>query len=837
MPSFSKFINGIVHAVSTDESGGHSRYGSRSSPSVNAYGEIDEYHTTKCNKVNPNANIRISLCIESPPIMLYGKPADSSGALFNGAVVLDVFPKNSKDIREMLESRTGVAGNSVPVSPTFSMATSNGLGPTASVSQLSQEQLRTDYVELRQVKLYFLQVVRYSKPFLPHSSTIQHCSRCCHKVTELASWDVLTRRTAFAKGTSHSFPFGYLIPGKVPPTTTLSLHGTSITYELVCKATFVNRHGVEDLINLSLPVMIRRSIFRGHDHSSLRIFPPTDVTATAAIPNISYPRSTFPVEIRMDNIATKERRWRLRKLSWKIEESVRVRAHYCEQHEHKFETALEVARKKLKGRKLNRNSKGVSGPAYNYFIGDFEQALIPNGERRHDSGTSSSNSSANSISSISSSLLAERRDYGAGDSPSHTQVADTTSAVQNESTGNLASVSSAEYASVSALQSPDTGGGASGTTAGTGALGQSSSRAVSNSVSASASATRGSTPALSPFATNWSLEASSSHVPQSSNEVPQIVANIDEVVVPEKKDSLYTEEIRQLSSGEMKSGWKSDFSNKGRIELVVDISVMNLMSMGFNSANTNITTITSENCDSPLFDPATYLEADSNCSCDISDPELGIYVNHNLIVEAIVAEELVQNSSSLRSRGNSSSSSSSFQSQPARNANHEVSPHTHGPELAGTSNSATDSSSVHDGGTGPDSMHGNRYDYANQTSGIPTGVARVLRMQFKVVLTERSGLGVSWDDEVPPTYNAVHTLSPPSYEEATSNNTTPLLSSLVIPLDHIGSFSPNLDSTNMDLSNPEIPRHARVRTHNQQVNDSNNILHLQSTLSHLDLNS
>ncbi len=44
----------------------------------------------------------------------------------------------------------------------------------------------------------------------------------------------------------------------------------------------------------------------------------------------------------------------------------------------------------------------------------------------------------------------------------------------------------------------------------------------------------------------------------------------------------------------------------------------------------------------------------------------------------------------------------------------------------------------------------------------PTGVARILRMHFGVVLTERPGLGVSWDNEAPPIYQDVPP-SPPRY--------------------------------------------------------------------------
>jgi hypothetical protein len=45
----------------------------------------------------------------------------------------------------------------------------------------------------------------------------------------------------------------------------------------------------------------------------------------------------------------------------------------------------------------------------------------------------------------------------------------------------------------------------------------------------------------------------------------------------------------------------------------------------------------------------------------------------------------------------------------------------------------------------------------------PTGIARVLRMHFNVIVTERAGLGISWDEEQPPLYEDVP-LSPPNYQ-------------------------------------------------------------------------
>lgn len=47
----------------------------------------------------------------------------------------------------------------------------------------------------------------------------------------------------------------------------------------------------------------------------------------------------------------------------------------------------------------------------------------------------------------------------------------------------------------------------------------------------------------------------------------------------------------------------------------------------------------------------------------------------------------------------------------------------------------------------------------------PTGAARVLRMQFALVVTERAGMGISWDEEQPPMYEDVPP-SPPGYDNA-----------------------------------------------------------------------
>lgn len=49
----------------------------------------------------------------------------------------------------------------------------------------------------------------------------------------------------------------------------------------------------------------------------------------------------------------------------------------------------------------------------------------------------------------------------------------------------------------------------------------------------------------------------------------------------------------------------------------------------------------------------------------------------------------------------------------------------------------------------------------------PTGAARVLRMSFQVIVSERAGMNISWDEEMPPVYEDVPE-SPPCYGNAES---------------------------------------------------------------------
>ena len=123
-------------------------------------------------------------------------------------------------------------------------------------------------------------------------------------------------------------------------------------------------------------------------------------------------------------------------------------------------------------------------------------------------------------------------------------------------------------------------------------------------------------------------------------------------------------DTRDIGSKDLKDGWKSDFSateTNGLIEIEFPISV--------------------------------HASHHHKPVCDVENPT-GFAVDHKLVLELIVAEEVAGHKS-------------------------------------------------------------------NKSFGA-TGTARVLRMQFGIVLTERGGLGISWDEEMPPIYGDVPA-SPPGY--------------------------------------------------------------------------
>lgn len=563
--------------------------------------------------------------LESPPVVFYGYPPDSSGSILSGLLRLNV----------------GSSGH--PSSP-------QGLRPVLSAPTLGD--FTAQDLILDSVTLSLVQTIRYSKAFLLNSSACHNCSNCHLQETVLAQWNVLTTRSSFAHGT-HAYPFSHLLPGTLPQSCKIgqSLNGTFIKYHLAAVANTASGKTK----SVEIPINVARLIIRGPDHNSLRVFPPTEITSNVVLPNVVYPKLSFAAEFKLENVvsAKKTRRWRLRKFSWRIEETARIRVHTCSKHTHK----LEHARSSQLRQDVANALPPIRPGGLHHTTVHTRMALMPNHLPHQASGQSHLD-------------LAPHPDQREGDLAEHP-----------DSGPGLPTPPEPDHEELM--------------------------------------------PIMSGASTNAILPVESAPAPESR---PASDASDDE-------KHLFIEETRTVSHGEIKLGWKSDFSDHGTIELVANISLVHLSTGFFTHVAQKSST------DNTAHDSINGLRRGANVSCDIDDPTLGVFVNHNLVVEVVVAEEV-----------------------------------THAVDRNAQSQ---DKGSV-------------------ALTGVPTGAARVLRMQFKLVLTERSGLGIAWDDEVPPTYNDVRTLSPPVYAAGTPIMTpsaeTPMAMTPQAPFTPLASVALSIDN-------------------------------------------
>jgi len=87
-------------------------------------------------------------------------------------------------------------------------------------------------------------------------------------------------------------------------------------------------------------IELRRVIFPGNDKNSIRIFPPTNITAKVSVNPTFYQESEIKVALRLDGLATRNKdhsimRWRLRRLNWRIEEDQQILSTSCPKHTNK----------------------------------------------------------------------------------------------------------------------------------------------------------------------------------------------------------------------------------------------------------------------------------------------------------------------------------------------------------------------------------------------------------------------------------------------------------------------------------------------------------------------
>ena len=323
----------------------------------------------------------LSIDLESPPIILYGPPSESSGSLVSGQLNITIKKEafqHQQQHPQRPSAKRALSSNTLQnLSQTLSNlnlspAHSHNGSPIHSKNNSSTNLMSLlnvkDHVLINSVRLTLYQNVHYAKPFLPPSNTLSNCTSCKKKSTELARWDVMTQAHNLPAG-KHSYPFSHLLPGALPATTCLGSSGiTTIKYELVAIVSYNTHNNHQNIVKVALPVNIARSVLRGPDRNSLRVFPPTDVTATAVLPNVVYPKSSFALELKLDGVSSSDRRWRMRRVGWRIEEQVKVKTNSCENHKSKLKVIEQHYRKNPMLTKNNVKRNQQSGPTTSFSV-------------------------------------------------------------------------------------------------------------------------------------------------------------------------------------------------------------------------------------------------------------------------------------------------------------------------------------------------------------------------------------------------------------------------------------------------------------------------------------
>lgn len=227
--------------------------------------------------------VSIDWSIESPPVVFHGNAEDSTGALITGQMFLDV-KEEAVEIGSFSAS----------------------------------------------LKLHVFQ----KRPFQ------SHCTDCQNQYTELQAWQLLAHPTTLRKG-RHAYPFSILLGGHLPATMDTPL--AAVSYEFKADA-YVTR-GINSTSGTCAPVRFERTIPVKRSlpeneipHHSVRVFPPTNIKASAHYNNVIHPTGTNSVSLRLDGLMSRNEKaktidfWRLKKVTWRLEETIKTVAPACERH-------------------------------------------------------------------------------------------------------------------------------------------------------------------------------------------------------------------------------------------------------------------------------------------------------------------------------------------------------------------------------------------------------------------------------------------------------------------------------------------------------------------------
>jgi hypothetical protein len=223
----------------------------------------------------------IEWSMESPPIVFHGTTEDSTGALVSGLMYLDV---------------------------------------------------KADLVDVEFFNATLNLHVNHRQAFYGN------CQDCRHQYTELAHWNLLGHPTQLSKG-RHQYPFSVLLPGHLPASMSTPL--ITIAYDFTAEAIVTPSPvtGPATAVKFEKTIPVKRSIPEPDlPHHSVRVFPPTNIKASAHYAGVIHPTGVNKLNLRLDGLTSLNEgaqtleMWKLKKLTWKLEETIKTIAPACEKH-------------------------------------------------------------------------------------------------------------------------------------------------------------------------------------------------------------------------------------------------------------------------------------------------------------------------------------------------------------------------------------------------------------------------------------------------------------------------------------------------------------------------
>lgn len=229
------------------------------------------------------AAVSLDWKLESPPIIFHGNSDDSTGALLSGTMIMDVHQES---------------------------------------------------IELDSFNASLNIHVNHKQPF--HKD----CSECANQYTELKAWTFVDHPSVIYKG-RHEYPFSTLLEGHLPASMTSGI--MSIAYEFKAQAVITPRslpqQSAANKSKFFKTLDVKRSLAVPETpHHSVRLFPPTNIKSSAHYNTVIHPTGENNVTLKLDGLMSLNEKtktldiWKLKKITWKLEEVVKTVAPACDRH-------------------------------------------------------------------------------------------------------------------------------------------------------------------------------------------------------------------------------------------------------------------------------------------------------------------------------------------------------------------------------------------------------------------------------------------------------------------------------------------------------------------------